>query len=113
MTELEEWFDTYNHRYFGGRLKECHVYWSRMRPLGFFGSYREFGVRREDYDGPYYIKVNLKLKWASALWHMTLLHEMVHLKLVGKDRSALDKHSRMFNREMKKLAARGAFVGLW
>lgn len=46
------------------------------------------------------------------MWHMTLLHEMVHLSLYGKDKSRTND-SRMFHREMKKLAARGAFVGIW
>lgn len=104
MTELQEWFDEYNRLYFRGRLEPCDVYFCQMETIGFCGKYD---------DGSFYIEVNQRIQWSSALWHMTLLHEMVHLKLYGKDMSPLDKHSRMFNREMKKLAARGAFVGLW
>lgn len=113
MTELEVWFCTFNHRYFGGRLKECQVRWVKMKYLGHFTSYQHRGVKAEDYQGPFLIRINSKLKWSTALWQLTLLHEMVHLKLYGKDKSRKDVHSRMFNREMKKLAARGAFVGLW
>lgn len=110
MTELEEAFALYKSRYFRNRLKPCRVMWADMEYLGHFGSYRQEGVKEDKY---HYIKINRKLKWSGSLWHFTLLHEMVHLKLVGKDLSPLDKHSRMFNREMKKLAAVGAFVGIW
>lgn len=64
MTELEIWFRTYNHRYFGGRLKECRVRWAKMRHLGHFTSYRHPGVKAEDYRGPFSIRINAKLKWS-------------------------------------------------
>ena len=44
---------------------------------------------------------------------MTLLHEMVHFKLVDTDISNGECGSRMFQREMKRLALRGAMNWLW
>lgn len=113
MTELEQRFCEFNHRYFGGRLGECRVVWAKMPHLGHFASYRHPGIKAEKYKGPFLIRISSRIKWSTSLWQLTLLHEMVHLKLYGKDKSRKDVHSRMFNREMKKLAARGAFVGLW
>ena len=111
MTDLEQWFCEYRHKYFGKSLKPCRVFYRKMEPLGLFGSYRVHGARSDG--GAYYIAISNRIRWSSALVRMTLLHEMVHLKLVDKDKSPKTRHSRMFHREMKRLAARGAFVGLW
>lgn len=59
------------------------------------------------------IFVNESLKKMPRIASGTLLHEMVHFKLYGKDSSRLPCGSRMFEQEMKKLALRGALKGLW
>jgi hypothetical protein len=43
----------------------------------------------------------------------TLMHEMAHFHLEGKDKSRLQCGSQMFEKEMKRLANAGALSGLW
>lgn len=68
------------------------------------GTYRKVGGRKET------IYISKKTKDSSKIWMMSLLHEMVHLKLKNAKGSY---HGHAFQREMKRLANAGAFNGLW
>lgn len=50
----------------------------------------------------------MKRKRWGSLRNGTILHEMVHLTLKGRDR-----HGKAFEREMQRLARLGAFKGIW
>lgn len=96
-------------KYFG-KLRPCECWFQDMHMLGQFGS----SFTPEGEFVKYFIRISKKIAWSRSLIYMTLLHEMVHLKLHGKEPKKIPrKESRMFNAEMKKLAARGAFVGWW
>jgi hypothetical protein len=54
------------------------------------------------------IILSSKYKRETALWRLTLLHEMVHLKL-----GVTAGHGPKFHTEMVRLSRAGAFKGLW
>lgn len=114
MTELQECFAVFDSRYFRfGKKKRqtiIGVEWQNCKGLmGHTVSYRNLS------GGPDHVKIfiNREYKRARRVWMMTLLHEMVHFKLIGKDKSRTHCGSRMFIKEMKRLASKGAFNGLW
>ena len=117
MTELEEVFRTYNHRYFGGRLPNCEVVWSspKKKFLGHFVPVEHYIQKSDGTEQTvritYLIEISRRLKFSNKLWGATLLHEMVHLKLRGKEGKS--DHGHKFQREMKRLVKLGAFNGLW
>lgn len=59
------------------------------------------------------IEINKQYQDCRRIWGMTLLHELVHFKIWDKDPSSLYCGSRMFNREMKRLARIGALSYFW
>jgi hypothetical protein len=60
------------------------------------------------------IWISEKLKPFDCFTEMTLLHEMVHLAIdLGGRRRNENEHGRRWQRQMKDLAARGAFRDLW
>lgn len=121
MTELEETFWLFNSRYFHFGKKKLEtllgVEWGNLdkqKALGVNRSYRTlFAPKGQPKTDKYKILINSTYKEAGVIWMSTLLHEMVHFKLQGVDPSRLSCRSRMFDREMKKLANKGAFHGLW
>ena len=98
-SRLERSYRYYNRRYFGNLLPnppEVRVHWARLQS--------ELGYQLEDE-----IVLNRRYRHCNALWRMTLLHEMVHLKLPPR----APDHGRRFQREMLRLARAGAFRYLW
>lgn len=59
-------------------------------------------------------KIVLSRKYRrDSIWKMTLLHEMVHLKLDGTPEHERNHHGPAFEKEMRRLARAGAFKGIW
>jgi len=121
MTDLEETFWLFNSRYFRFGKKKLEtllgVEWANLdkqKALGVNRSFRTLyapkGTPKTD---KYKILINKKYKTAGCIWMTTLLHEMAHFKLQGIDPSRLSCRSRMFDKEMKRLANMGAFHGIW
>lgn len=107
MTRLDEWFDTYNKRYFRGRLPKCRVVWT-YRKVDFIG---RFLYDTDDPDKGLLIELSHRIRFVERVARFTLLHEMVHLKQrhIPDERA----HGHAFQKEMKRLANAGAFNGLW
>lgn len=84
---------------------------SKHKPplMGRTSSYRSLSGKPDSYR----IQINKADRKSPRVWKMTLIHEMVHFKLYGKDKSRASCRSRMFQSEMKRLANAGAFNGLW
>lgn len=124
---LKYYYNLFNSRYFRGRLpKDCQVFWGDMyrqgcpEALGVYKpGYQILAQRVRGYHkGKYRVLSNRKDSIAidrrlffvgNKVTLMTLLHEMVHLKL--KDTHA--GHGHAFQREMKRLAKVGAFNSWW
>jgi hypothetical protein len=116
VTKLQKYFQIYNKKYFGGALPPVTLRWADMKHFGHY-----FAREHEMFDIFTNEVVSVRTehvielgKWSTnnrSVWRMTLLHEMCHLKLRDKKRAA--SHGRLFNQEMKRLAASGAFHGLW
>lgn len=123
--EAHELFTLYNNRYFRNRLPHCEV---AFKPHNFtqgLGLFRNKVVEQEGVKGvlarKYSIYISNRIKWSASLWAMTLLHEMVHLDIhtqmvKNQEIHKWNKrtgHGPSFQKEMKRLAAMGAFVGVW
>jgi hypothetical protein len=118
VTQLEEYFHLFNSRYFRNSLPECRVVWRDLSKDGLMGSYYNdektktcAKTGKPIQETVHTIEIAKEYKTARRVWALVLLHEMVHLKLNGKD--AGDGHGHKFQREMKRLATLGAFNGLW
>ena len=116
MTRLEENFHLANSRYFGGRLKNVkvklttrHIGGRRRSAVGVTHSSPEKVHRGER---KFLIEISSDLKIHPSMTILTLFHEMVHVKQWDKVTNETC-HGRLFNKEMKRLAAAGAFNGLW
>jgi hypothetical protein len=55
------------------------------------------------------IRINPSISGWAEIWKLTLLHEMVHVKLWPRHK----KHTKKFHSEMLRLAQLGAFNSLW
>lgn len=124
---LEYHFDLFNSRYFKFGQNKLQsligIEWSDLDnhnpPLmGRVVSYRTLykaGKKLPDSlaNDRFKIQISKSDQKHPRVWKMTLLHEMVHFALNGKDKSRLSCGSRMFQAEMKRLANAGAFNGLW
>ncbi|HJW40761.1 MAG TPA: hypothetical protein VJ476_05960 [Rhizomicrobium sp.] len=121
--DLKHAFTEFNTKYFRfGKKKMSHllsVEWHRFEgsESGVMGDMNQV-VPSPLCDGwvsAYKIRINREYKdrreWRT--WMLTLLHEMAHFKLAGIDPGKDLCNSRMFNREMKRLANAGALNGLW
>lgn len=101
----------WNCRYFGSRLPDIPVYFSKT--LGKGRERRTMGCSSfDDNTGrPLRIQLNPRYKDAFIIWAATLLHEMVHVQQwkIQKNQA----HGRKFQKRMKQLAALGAYNCLW
>lgn len=123
MTKLEELFWEFNSRYFHFGKKKLDfllgVEWADLDyhnpPLmGKNQSYRVmYSPLPKPWPDKYKILINKRFKSCWRVWAGTLLHEMVHFKLHGKDPSRARCGSQMFQKEMKRLASVGAFNPIW
>ena len=118
MTQLEEMFWDINSLYFHFGKKKLNtlrgVEWANLKWLGVNRSYRTLSSPKpKPWPTSYKILIDRRQKFSRRIWIGTLIHEIVHFKLQGKDKSRKDCGSRMFNNEMKRLASLGAFNGIW
>lgn len=109
--EIQKLFRRYNNIYFGGKLPKHRVYFSyapiKRRSLGLW-----FGMQK-------WIEIYTGIRDYPSIVKSTLLHEMCHIKLAmnGKDKTwqeiNANDHGPEFEKEMLRLAKKGAFKGLW
>ena len=95
----------YNKRFFDGKLPaEVPIQFVDMSKTDYCGLTTQLiepGLSLHS------IYLDTKLKDHTNLLRMTLLHEMVHVKLPHAE------HGKEFEDEMIRLAFRGAFKGIW
>ena len=107
--KLAKYFRIYNKKYFKGRLPKISIVFKK--PHGErAGEFASVGKT------PIEIRINPKTqlgitKYCTIFTLMTLLHEMVHLKLLVENKRDVT-HGYIFKREMKRLFNEGAFRGL-
>lgn len=114
--ELAQLFEEYNRRYFRGHLPPVELAWVDPHPdeLAWCHTYNEEGRPRCNKGQ---IHISTQIRHIRNTMKMALLHEMAHWKLrhhpiVGHQGRG-DSHGHAFQREMKRLAAIGAFRQLW
>ena len=110
--DLTWWYDYHNKNHFGNKLPAAvWVGWHTPIIKNHAAEFVSFK------DGSYAIFINPKLKklGTTNYAHSSLVHEMVHCKLMmdGKRPSIYNGHGRLFQTEMKHLANIGALKGLW
>jgi len=116
VTYLKQSYLEYNSRYFRGRLpKDCRVIYSDLSKLRYMGAHKATTKDGDRKNSKHIIWIDHKLRWSNKLVDMTLLHEMVHLKLFKKYGHEVPRglHGPLFQKEMKRLAKVGAFNRLW
>ena len=110
---LKFWFNFYNRKYFGERLpKGTVVSWSsairkhEIERTHIHGKTKcsESGCRQS------FIRLHSDMQKMQAVALMTMLHAMVHL---DGYMDGPDDHGPRFQRQMQRLAKRGAFRDLW
>ena len=95
---LNVFYAKINKEYFSNQLpKDVTITYSDSVLL-----YNSYGVTDNEFKT---IKLSRKLKGNLRLAEMTLLHEIVHLKIDG--------HGLLFQQEMLRLAKEGAMWGVW
>jgi hypothetical protein len=108
---LRRWYLKFNDQWFGAALPyDLEVFWEPARgALGDTCELRGAYIDGRDTGKPeMLIRIDPTLRFSSAMAQMTLLHEMVHVKLHPHM-----AHGKRFNAEMLKLATFGAFNGRW
>lgn len=97
----------YNRKYFDGKLPKLPILWpSKLRKTSLAG-YTEYNLKTRK---PTHIALNPRFCGLRAIWILTLLHEMCHVKTgdLGPD-----EHGPRWQREMHRLARKGAFDNWW
>lgn len=105
---LNRIYAAYNHTYFRNRLPKVDLRYTNRRFLGgslaitlqFPGAFIAIRIWRGLADIPTFLR-------------LVILHEMCHVKLLLKHPGQNINHNEPFQREMLRLAADGAFRGLW
>lgn len=98
--ELKRVFDYYNARYFDGKLPSD-------TDVMFAPTENCIGIAEVDHGG-FIVTIDPKYAIEGRTWRLTLLHEMVHLKLYPAR-----THGNTFQQQMFRLAILGAFRQLW
>ena len=111
MTQLRQWYLEYNHTYFNGRLpKDCEVVWRNLDHIKALGRYYDYDPDTQRTKPV--IEINPCLRKMKRIAKFTLVHEMAHLS-VDTTHPGRKAHGHYWQREMKRLAAKGAFANLW
>jgi hypothetical protein len=104
-TRLEHLFDYNNRKYFYKKLPRYRVRWDRkICRRGWLGECDEKTIS---------LAYELKRWGLNRVIKQTLLHEMVHARLLVGDGDGDVGHGRNFQKEMLRLARAGAFKNLW
>ncbi len=99
--KLRTFFHQYNRQYFGGQLEEPRVIrFADMKSDGLTTTCSQFPTR---------VEIDRHLRRHASCVKITLLHEMVHLK-IGRD--CLKHHGIRFAAELVRLFNAGAYDGL-
>jgi predicted SprT family Zn-dependent metalloprotease len=111
---LKDYYLVFNKRYFGNKLpKDAQIIWSTKTTRKRAAQLLVWKDTLEETE----IALNPMLKKLGAECRalQSLLHEMCHLylRVLGKPVSVYTGHGRLWNREMKRLAACGAFKTIW
>lgn len=106
---LQNYFDKFNKAYFDGSLHDVTVGWDdELKELT---EGLTVAIQEEDDTRMLFFRVNMNVSLKGGTTNvilLTLLHEMCHVKLYP-----YMKHGRRFQEEMKRLALRDAFKGIW
>lgn len=101
--QLKHWYSKFNRLYFNGELPEHTIlYWEP--PSSAWGS--ACPVFEVDY-GQFYIKLDPSIRSVTDFWQITLIHEMVHIKLWQK--YPKHQHGKIFKDEIKRIFLLGAY----
>lgn len=98
--DLRWTYRKYNRRYFGGRLPAVDIRFADIDD-GCLGICIVFA-------GTHEIRIARPIRSWGKVVKCTVLHEMCHVALPKRV-----EHGPRFEREMQRLAAAGAFKGLW
>lgn len=100
-------------------LPDCRVEWAeKLSKCGGLGPtygtchVHGFGNCRPPCTG-HVIQISRRIKPFTSFVDGTLLHEMVHLSAAIRMQAELLNHGWFFQKEMKRLAAAGAFEWFW
>lgn len=106
---LSRWYRLFNRRYFQGELPVENVLlcWEPVEECDADCTKVHEAVTDKETDD-FLIRIDPIFRTAERVAKMTLLHEMVHVKLWPQT-----SHGARFQREVMRLAAVGAFRGLW
>lgn len=102
---LKHWYDKFNGLYFNGELPQIVIYWEPLSNAD--GS--TCPVYEVDH-GQFQIKLDPSIKGFPCLWKITLLHEMVHVKLWVKHPK--HQHGKLFQTELSRIFNLGAYKKL-
>ena len=101
----------FNRQYFAGKLPEANVVvqWDAAVELG--GNVALTWITNYEGEGEKIaISISTRMQGCEPCASMTLLHEMVHVKLRKHDG---DQHGKAFQREMRRLLRLKAFDKRW
>lgn len=107
---LQKWYQKYNRAFLDGQLPpDVQVGYNELE--GMYGTLA-VNIWTSEEDGLEHrvlqLHIDPRKHYGSEQTHMTLLHEMCHVKLLP-----WRKHGRRFQEEMKRLAGRDAFEEHW
>lgn len=103
---LERVYATYNRKFFDSALPlDTQIYWNDEVEDEFGSAY---GYEEDNKHRFFNIYINPKLHVTDEQRRLTLLHEMIHVKLFP-----YAKHGRKFEEEKMRLVMRGALKDLW
>jgi len=116
---LEKAYDSFNRKFFENSLPKIPVRWSstigivgRAKDATMYAAYLE--PSENEPDGSIIIAEEFKPYW--EVWRTSLLHEMAHVKLrehPSEITGPASRHTKVWKKEMRRLAAAGAFDALW
>lgn len=101
-------YKEFNKKHFGNRLpKDMIVRFDVLRTSD-DGCQEPCATTAFMLNRPLYIQINKRLAWQSMLANFSLIHEMVHVAL-----PEVRGHGPKFQKEMLRLAKKGAFKHMW
>jgi len=109
--ELFRAYREFNRQYFAAKLPEANVVvqWDAAVELG--GNVALTWITNYEGEGEKIaISISTRMQGCEPCASMTLLHEMVHVKLRKRDG---DQHGKAFQREMRRLVRLKAFDRRW
>lgn len=114
-TELRKCFEDFNHRFFGDRLYDVDVRWSKGNHAPGDNGEKLCGYYLDPTNEykPQEIVIARKHKRSKWIWKLILIHEMCHADLWLTDHIESSDHPPVFDEHMLQLASAGALVGIW